>query len=98
MPQKQENTINRTPKKASEFVVRVSLDQGEKESLEMMLKEIILNLPLDEESDEELYRSDLCGAQFKLNLYGYEMRALRRLFRKVTSAPLSDPVASDPVP
>ncbi|MCP4132326.1 MAG: hypothetical protein GY754_15245, partial [bacterium] len=55
------------------------------ESLEIVLKEIILNLPLDDESDEELYRSDVPGEEehFKLSLYGYEMRSLRRLFQKV---------------
>ncbi|MCP4130220.1 MAG: hypothetical protein GY754_04495 [bacterium] len=63
----------------------VTLDQAERETLEILLKEIILNLPLDKESDEELYRSDIQGEreQFKLNLYGYEMRALRTLLQKV---------------
>ncbi|MCP4132822.1 MAG: hypothetical protein GY754_17785 [bacterium] len=84
MPQSQVNTRTSTPEKASGFY-QVNLDQGERETLEMMLKEIILNLPFDEESDEELYRSDVAGedAQFRLNLYGYEMRALRRLLQKV---------------
>ncbi|MCP4131985.1 MAG: hypothetical protein GY754_13490 [bacterium] len=74
MPQEQVN----------EFI-QVNLDQGERETLEMIIKEIILHLPFDEESDEELYRSDVPGEEqgFKLNLYGYEMRALRRLLRKV---------------
>ncbi|MCP4130901.1 MAG: hypothetical protein GY754_07950 [bacterium] len=65
--------------------IEVTLDQAERETLEIMLKEIILNLPLDTESDEELYRSDIPTEreQFKLNLYGYEMRALRTLLQKV---------------
>ncbi|MCP4136389.1 MAG: hypothetical protein GY754_35790, partial [bacterium] len=75
MPETQENT-RRIPEKASEFF-QVNLDQGERESLEIVLKEIILNLPLDDESDEELYRSDVPGEEehFKLSLYGYEMRS-----------------------
>ncbi|MCP4136775.1 MAG: hypothetical protein GY754_37745 [bacterium] len=86
MLQMQENTRTSKPEKASESY-QVNLDQGERETLEMMLKEIILNLPFDEESDEELYRSDVAGegAQFRLNLYGYEMRSLRRLWQKVRS-------------
>ncbi len=63
----------------------VTLDQAERETLELLLKEIILNLPLDTESAEELYRSHVAGKeeQFKLNLYGYEMRALRTLLQKI---------------
>ncbi len=63
----------------------VTLDHAERESLEILLKEVILHLPLDGSSDEELYRSDTEGKedQFKLNLYGYEMRALRTLLQKV---------------
>ncbi len=40
---------------------------------------------LDPECDEEFYRSDLPveRAHFKLNLDGYEMRALRTLLGKV---------------
>ncbi len=63
----------------------VTLDQAERETLDILLKEIILNLPLDESADEELYRSHVAGkeGQFRLNLYGYEMKALRRLLQKI---------------
>ncbi|MCP4129859.1 MAG: hypothetical protein GY754_02475 [bacterium] len=63
----------------------VTLDQAERETLDILLKEIILNLPHDESADEELYRSDVAGkeGQFRLNLYGYEMKALRRLLQKI---------------
>ncbi|MCP4132673.1 MAG: hypothetical protein GY754_17035 [bacterium] len=71
-------------KTASEFFT-VDLDETEKETLERILKEIILYLPLDPESGEELYRSNLPveGEQFKLSLYGFEMQALRALLGKV---------------
>ncbi|MCP4131125.1 MAG: hypothetical protein GY754_09105 [bacterium] len=81
----QEKTRTSTPEKESEFI-QVSLDQGERETLEMIIKEILLYLPMDEESDEELYRSNVpgeYGKDFTLNLYGYEMRALRRFLQKV---------------
>ncbi len=63
----------------------VEVDQGERETLEMLIKEILLYLPMDEESDEELYRSNVPGeeGQFTLNLYGYEMRSLRRFLQKI---------------
>ncbi len=64
---------------------RVEVDQGERETLEMIIKEILLYLPMDEESDEELYRSNVPGHEgdFTLNLYGYEMRSLRRFLQKL---------------
>ncbi|MCP4131914.1 MAG: hypothetical protein GY754_13130 [bacterium] len=72
-------------KETSEFIKTVHLDQAERESLELILKELILNLPLDPESGEEYYRSNIPEVrdQFKLSLYGYEMRALRTLLQKI---------------
>ncbi|MCP4130401.1 MAG: hypothetical protein GY754_05420 [bacterium] len=63
----------------------VTLNEDERETLEILLKEIILNLPLDPESGEERYRSDIPNKrdQFKLSLYGYEMQALRTLLQKI---------------
>ncbi|MCP4130000.1 MAG: hypothetical protein GY754_03180 [bacterium] len=63
----------------------VTMDSDEQETLERVLKEIILNLPLDASSGEELYRSNIpeLREQFKVSLYGYEMRALRTLLQKV---------------
>ncbi len=84
MPKSQENTRTGIPKKAAE-ITPVNLNQGERETLELIIKEILLNLPMDPESDEELYRSNVPGEEecFMLNLYGYEMRALRTLLQKV---------------
>ncbi|MCP4133115.1 MAG: hypothetical protein GY754_19265 [bacterium] len=64
----------------------VVLDDAEIESLEVILKEIILNLPHDPYAIEEVYRSDLedKGNSFRVLLYGYEMRALRRLLGKIS--------------
>ncbi|MCP4134548.1 MAG: hypothetical protein GY754_26475 [bacterium] len=65
--------------------ITVTLTPDERESLEAILKEIILNLPQDPESGEELYRSDISEDReyFKLSLYGYEMRAMRTLLKKI---------------
>ncbi|MCP4131616.1 MAG: hypothetical protein GY754_11610 [bacterium] len=63
----------------------VDLDIAEQETLELVLKEIILNLPHDPDSPEEVYRTDIRENpdHFRLCLYGYEMRALRKLLGKL---------------
>ncbi|MCP4130350.1 MAG: hypothetical protein GY754_05165 [bacterium] len=65
--------------------ITVDLNDEERESLVVLLKEIILNLPLDPENGEEFYCSDVPTerGQFRFSLYGFEMRALRTLFSKV---------------
>ncbi|MCP4136210.1 MAG: hypothetical protein GY754_34890 [bacterium] len=65
--------------------ITVELDEIQRESLEAILKEIILNLPQDTKSDEEVYRSDIQENRenLKLYLFGYEMRALRQLLGNV---------------
>ncbi len=63
----------------------IELDEIERETLEIILKEIIVNLPMDTGSEEEVYRSDIQVNRdhFKLFICGYEMRALRKLLDKV---------------
>ncbi|MCP4132295.1 MAG: hypothetical protein GY754_15090 [bacterium] len=63
----------------------ITLDETEREALEAVLKEIILNLPIDPNSAEEVYRSDVQENRdhFQLFLCSYEMRALRRLLGKI---------------
>ncbi|MCP4130037.1 MAG: hypothetical protein GY754_03365 [bacterium] len=65
----------------------VDLDEDERETLEIILKEILVNLPHDPDAPdapEEVYRSDMQNpGHFKLHLYGYEMRAIRRVLGKV---------------
>ncbi len=91
-----EGNLPALPETASEFFktiaryeegISVELDDTERETLVLLLKEIILNMPQDPESDEECYRSDAPTErpqpQFRLTLYGYEMRALRTLLAKV---------------
>ncbi|MCP4132879.1 MAG: hypothetical protein GY754_18075 [bacterium] len=86
MPQdKKEPQVLTLPAPAIPETITVNLDEGERESLVVLLKEIILNLPLDPENGEEFYSSHVPTEQglFKLSLYGFEMRALRTLFSKV---------------
>ncbi len=82
------------PETASEFFksiaqyeegINVDFDDTERETLVRILKELILNLPLDPECGEECYRSDSPAesGKFRLTLYGYEMRALRTLLQKI---------------
>ncbi|MCP4130176.1 MAG: hypothetical protein GY754_04260 [bacterium] len=51
----------------------ITLEETQRETLELILKEIILNLPQDRTSPEEVYRLD-AEDRFKLCLYGDEMR------------------------
>ncbi|MCP4135415.1 MAG: hypothetical protein GY754_30880 [bacterium] len=63
----------------------VTIDETEKETLEAILKEIIINLPFDSDAGDEIYRSDIKETpdNFQLFLFGYEMRALRRFLGKI---------------
>ncbi|MCP4129744.1 MAG: hypothetical protein GY754_01890 [bacterium] len=82
MPQSKKNNLPAaSPETRS--LVEIEVDLAERESLEILLKEIILNLPLDRSSAEEIYRSNIPGEQFKLSLDGFEMRALRSFFQKI---------------
>ncbi|MCP4137600.1 MAG: hypothetical protein GY754_41920 [bacterium] len=92
MQQKNQNNPNEgnlpaVPEYAARYEEGISpdLDDTERETLVRILKELILNLPLDPECGEECYRSDAPTERghFRLMLYGYEMRALRTLLAKV---------------
>ncbi len=65
--------------------ITITLDQTQRETLELILKEIVLNLPQDRNSPEEVYRTDVPWnrEQFRLCLYGDEMRAMRQLLGEV---------------
>ncbi|MCP4136922.1 MAG: hypothetical protein GY754_38480 [bacterium] len=85
MPRKNQNNLHFESTTRYEEGISPDLDDTERETLVRILKEIILNLPPDLESGEECYSSNVVTeqGQFCLMLYGYEMRALRTLFRKV---------------
>ncbi|MCP4134215.1 MAG: hypothetical protein GY754_24795 [bacterium] len=58
----------------------ITIDEIEKEALEAIIKEILLNLPIDPDAGDELYRSDIKEDQDHFQLFLFFTIFLRKKF------------------